>query len=119
MNRPHFRTPYSEGCFCRNAEESVGLEFLLAIYLHPGNIVVHVGIIVHDLKQLSMSTYITTKKNFSLPICQSKCCCLSLNLISKIVKSTYHAVESTSHLVESTSHVLRHFHTGRCSYMEQ
>ena len=28
MNRPHFRTPYSEGCFRRNTEESVGLESL-------------------------------------------------------------------------------------------
>ena len=28
MNRPHFRTPYSEGCFRRNMEESVGLESL-------------------------------------------------------------------------------------------
>ena len=28
MNRPHFRTPYSEGCFRKNTEESVGLESL-------------------------------------------------------------------------------------------
>ena len=28
MKRPHFHTPYSEGCFRRNSEESVGLESL-------------------------------------------------------------------------------------------
>ena len=29
MNRPHFPIPYSESCFRRNMEESVGLESLL------------------------------------------------------------------------------------------